>query len=54
MKEAREGHTDGVKQLAGELANIDKATAAVEKQGEEAQSNLVDFLKSNNIPFQVR
>lgn len=54
MKEAREGHTDGVKQLAGEITNIEKALTTLEKQGEDAQSNLVDFLKTNNIPFQMR
>lgn len=54
MKEAREGHTDGVKQLSGELSNLDRALTALDKQGEDSQSNLVDFLKSNNIPYQMR
>jgi hypothetical protein len=54
MKEAREGHIDGVKQLADELSQLDKAITAVDKQAQETQSNLVDFLKSNNIPFQMR
>jgi hypothetical protein len=54
MKEAREGHLDGVKQLSAELESIDKALGALEKQASSAQSNLVDFLKSNNIPYQLR
>lgn len=54
MKEAREGHTDGVKQLAGEISNLEKAINTLDKQGTEAQANLVDFLKTNNIPFQMR
>jgi len=54
MKEAREGHLDGVKQLSSELAQLEKAIAALEKQGQEAQSNLIDFLKTHNIPFQMR
>ena len=54
MKEAREGHMDGVKQLASEIESLDKAIAVLDKQASSAQSNLVDFLKSNNIPFQMR
>jgi chaperonin cofactor prefoldin len=54
MKEAREGHTDGVKQLSASVAQLDKALAAVDKQAQEAQSNLVDFVKTNNIPVQFR
>lgn len=54
MKEAREGHMDGVKQLSSELGQIEKAIAALDKQGQEAQANLIDFLKTHNIPFQMR
>lgn len=54
MQEAREGHLDGVKQLGSELAQLEKAIAVLDKQGQEAQSNLIDFLKTHNIPFQLR
>ena len=54
MKEAREGHLDGVKQLSSELSQMDKAITALDKQGQEAQSNLIDFLKTHHIPFQMR
>lgn len=54
MKEAREGHADGLKKLSTELTDLDKAIAVLDKQGQDAQSNLIDFLKTNNIPFQVR
>lgn len=54
MEKAREGHTEGVKQLTAQIAQLDKALAAVDKQAQEAQANLVEFAKSNNIPYQIR
>lgn len=54
MKEARKGHNEGLQEVAAEVEQLDKALAALEKQIGSAQSNMVDFLKSHNIPFQMR
>ena len=54
MPAAREGHIDGVKSLSEERDSTERALNAVDKQLTSASSNLIDFLKSNQIPFQTR
>lgn len=54
MKDAKEGHASGVKELSTEMEQIDRAIALIDKQISSTQSNLIDFLKSHNIPYQVR
>lgn len=54
MKESREGLIEGVASLKEDLTKNEKANEALQKQFESSQANLIDFLKSNNIPYQKR